>query len=156
MVQYSSEEIQIGKAGQFFCCYKLTIQGFNAWIAPEGLPYDVVVDDNGDLYRIQVKTTALPLRDVGKSKDIYRFDTRKRKGHRARYNINDCDYFAFVSLDIEEIAFIKTKNMISKNGNIKTTMDFKSKFKTKESKCKMIQNYPFTPYKRKEEQYGSA
>jgi BioD-like phosphotransacetylase family protein len=48
--------LQIGKAGEHFVCYDLIINGVNAFLADQGLPYDVLADFGNNIKKIQVKT----------------------------------------------------------------------------------------------------
>ena len=122
-----SNELQTGKAGEHLVCADLIIKGHNAFLADQGLPYDIIVDINNQLFRVQVKTTR-KLINVLKHEQIYRFNTRRAKGNRIRYDIESVDYFAFVALDIMEIAYLPIKDMISRNNSIKQTVDFKSRY----------------------------
>jgi len=121
-----SKELQIGKAGEHLVCCDLILQGYSAFLADQGLPFDVLVEIDGSLKRIQVRAT-MGLSTWGKSKDIYRFGTRKGKGAITRVKKAEVDYYAFVALDIKQIAYIPIKKMLSNNGKVKQTMDFKSR-----------------------------
>ena len=83
MVHELSNELQIGKAGEHLVCSDLILQGFNAFLADQGLPYDVVVDNDNKLWKIQVRAT-LTLSSVGKSLR-YRFQNSHRKFGRGRF-----------------------------------------------------------------------
>ena len=129
-----SNELQIGKAGEHLVCVDLILQGYNAFLADQGLPYDVLIDIEGKIKKIAVKST-LKLRSYethilkrkGKAENIYRFGTRRGKGGKIRAGEKDVDYYAFVALDIRKIAYIPIKDMIAKTGTIKQTMDFKTR-----------------------------
>src|SRR3990167_11394037 len=121
-----SNELQIGKAGEHLVCCDLILQGHNAFVSDQGLPFDIIAEKNGILKRIQVKTTT-KLISNNKAKDIYRFGLRRAKGGKGRLKEVDCDYYAFVALDIKSIAYIPMKEMYARNGKLKQTMDFKSK-----------------------------
>ena len=121
-----SNELQLGKAGEHLVCADLILQGYNAFLADQGLPYDVLVDVDGKIKRIGVKSTK-QLTSTSKSKDIYRFGTRKGKGGITRIRKSEVDYYAFVALDIKKIAYVPIKEMLVKNGKVKQTMDFKTK-----------------------------
>ncbi|KKK68604.1 hypothetical protein LCGC14_2942380, partial [marine sediment metagenome] len=73
-----SKELQIGKAGEHLVCFDLIRQGFNAFLADQGLPYDVLIDKGERIYRIQVKTCTKKS-TYGKNKDVYRFSLRSAK-----------------------------------------------------------------------------
>lgn len=121
-----SNELQIGKAGEHIVCADLILQGFNAFLADQGLPYDILVDLNGELKRIQTKTTQ-KLVNYPKAICRYRFGTRRAKGNRTRIDIESIDFFAFVALDIMKIAYLPISEMITRNNTIKQTMDFKTR-----------------------------
>jgi len=121
-----SKELQIGKAGEHLVCCDLILQGYSAFLADQGLPFDVLFEVDGNLKRIQVRSTS-GLSTWGKSKDIYRFGTRKGKGAITRAREVEVDYYAFVALDIKQIAYIPIKEMLSCSGKVKQTMDFKSR-----------------------------
>lgn len=120
-----SNELEIGRAGEHLVCCDLIKQGYVAYMAPAGLPYDVIVDISGRIIKIQVKTTQEP-KDFPKQKRIYRYSTRRAKGSRVRYDINSVDYFAFVALDIMTVAYVPIDQMVTQRGTIKQTRDFRS------------------------------
>lgn len=121
-----SKELQSGKAGEHLVCFDLIMQGYSAFLADQGLPYDVIVDKNGVLLKIQVKSTK-KLVNYEKSKNIYRFGTRRAKKSKRLLKCGEVDYFAFVALDIMKIAYIHSKDMVTSSGYIKQTIDFKTK-----------------------------
>ena len=121
-----SKETLVGKAGAHLVCCDLIMQGYDAFLTDEGSPYDIVVDIGNKLKRIQVKTTR-KLVSPNKSRDIYRFGTRKAKGHRKRYDIDQVDYFAFVVMDVKKVAYLSIKQMTGKDKNIKITMEFRTR-----------------------------
>ena len=121
-----SKELQTGKAGEHFVCFDLIMQGYNAFLADQGLPFDIIVEENGLLKTIQVKS-ASKLFSCGKAKDIYRYGLRVGRGGKSVQNDVKCDFYAFVALDIKSIAYIPSKEMMSRNGMLKITMDFKSR-----------------------------
>lgn len=121
-----SRELQTGKAGEHLVCCNLIMQGFNAFLADQGCPFDVLVERDGIIKRVQVKATDR-LKSYGKAVDIYRFGTRHGTGAKVRIRENDVDYYAFVALDIMVIAYIPISEMVARTGGIKQTVDFKSK-----------------------------
>jgi len=125
-----SKELQLGKAGEHLVCADLILQGYNAFLSDQGLLFDVVVEKNRKLKRIQVKTTQKlisPYKNYKKSNNIYRFGTRRCKGNRTRIDLDSIDYFAFVALDIKKIAYLSINEMITKKKTIKQTIDFKTR-----------------------------
>ena len=119
-----SRELQIGKAGEHFVCCDLILQGYNAFLADQGLPFDIVIERDGSFKTIQVRSTS-KLRTYGKAKDVYRFGTRRGKGAVTRARKAEVDYYALVALDIMRIAYIPISAMITQAGMVKQTIDLK-------------------------------
>jgi len=106
----SSSALEIGKAAEHLVCADLILHGFRCYLSDQGLPYDVVVDLDGNLIRIQVKATCFP-RDVnsqGRAERIaYSFPVRRRgKSQKGRLSTKECDIVALVALDIQAIAYL--------------------------------------------------
>lgn len=101
-----SNELQIGKAAEHLVCANLILQGCNAFLADQGLPYDVVVDTAQGLKRIQVKSSMSPARFPGAKEASYRFGTRRAKYNTRKVSVSEMDFYAFVALDILQIAYV--------------------------------------------------
>ena len=123
-----SKELQIGKVGEHLVCADLILQGYNAFLADQGLPFDVLVEQEGNLKRIQVKTTT-KLINTKKEHDIYRFGLRRGRHLNRRIDIGNLDYVAFVALDIMKIAYIPISLLATEGGKMKQCMEFKSERK---------------------------
>lgn len=123
-----SRELQIGKAGEHLVCFDLILQGYNAFLADQGLPFDVLVEKDGKLKTIQVRSSGKII-TYKHAKDIYRFGTRRGKGRKIKDHAAEIevDYYAFVALDIKQIAYIPIIEMSSRNGKVKQTVDLKSR-----------------------------
>lgn len=119
-----SKELQIGKAGEHLVCCDLILQGYSAFLADQGLAFDIVVEYDGKLQKIQVHSTKQK-RTCGKSKNIYRFGTRRGKGNITRVRNAEVDCYAFVALDILKIAYVPISEMMAKTGKVKQTVDFR-------------------------------
>lgn len=115
-------DLQIGKAGEYMVCADLILSGFVAFLSEQGLPFDVVMNYNGKLLKIQVKTTRQTRNTPQRKTDIpvYIFNIgRNGKGNKRKYyESNQVDLFALVALDTKTIAYIP-------NSNIRTTMLFR-------------------------------
>lgn len=123
-----SKELQLGKAGEHLVCYDLILHGHNAFLADQGLPYDVLVDINGKLKKIQVKSTTKLIDTKTRAKRVYRFGLRKGNiNNFSRLIKIEVDYIACVALDIKTIAYIPINIMTRKDGNIKTCIEFKTR-----------------------------
>lgn len=117
----NSKELQIGKVGEYLVCADLILKGFVAYPSEQGLPYDVVLDIDGELYKVQVKTTTT-YRTIPQRKDdmkSYVFNIkRKGKYGKKRYANDEIDIFALVCLDTMQIGYIK-------NADMPTTISFR-------------------------------
>ena len=63
LVQKSS--LKIGHAGEHFACYVSLMQGYNAFKVGGQNKFDIIIGNNGCLFRVQVKTSQY--RDKGKN-----------------------------------------------------------------------------------------
>lgn len=120
-------ELEMGKCGEYYAIFRLSKQGFVCFLSDQGLPYDIVVEANGRLLKGQVRST-LKMRDYGKSKNVYRFSTRTGKGYGRAALQGACDFYAFVVIEEEKIAFMSSSELSStKNpGALIQTMEFRS------------------------------
>jgi len=119
-------DLQIGKAGEYLVCADLILQGFIAFPSEQGLPFDVVLNDNGRLLKIQVKTTRQAKHNPQRKTDIpaYIFHIgingcgKNGKKRRNKYDQSQVDLFALVALDSKRIAYLPYFNT-------QTTMNFR-------------------------------
>lgn len=119
-----NREVAIGKAGEYLVCACLLKQGYDCFLSAYELPYDILVEKDGKVYKIQVKTVTKPI-TTKKQKEIYRFGLRHGKGNLKRFE--KYDYFAFVALDIMKVAFLSKEQLLNNKNEIKTIVEFKSK-----------------------------
>jgi len=109
-----SNELQIGKAGEYIVCADLIIMGLIAYPSEQGLPYDVVIDNGFRLLKCQVKTTEKPrvIPQRGNVNYAYIFNI-KRHGKNAvkRYTDGDVDLFALVELETRSVAYLLNEDM---------------------------------------------
>jgi hypothetical protein len=102
-------DLEVGKAAEHLVVADLILAGHRAYLSDQGLPYDVILDDAGMLYRIQVKASRDP-RQVPQRRAFtpgYIFHIKRAgKGGRRRYGPHEFDLFAFVALDIRTIAYL--------------------------------------------------
>lgn len=109
-----SEQMQIGKAGEYLVCADLILKGFIAFPSEQGLPYDVLLDTGGKILRVQVKTTEglriVPQRT--KESKCYIFNIKRHgKGGKQRYTDKEIDLFALVCLDTMRIGYLQNHQM---------------------------------------------
>lgn len=132
---------RVALAGEYLAASFLLRYCDSVILAPEGHKSDLILDHQGQLYRIQVKTTNSIYKKDGK--DYYRWDFRsnadnKRKNKMLRYGSGQVDIFCLVALPIDKVFFLpfsevensiaKTienlKNIDSKESLIKTLLIF--------------------------------
>jgi hypothetical protein len=109
-----SEELQVGKAGEYLVCADLILKGFVAFPSEQGLPYDVLLDNGSKLLKIQVKTTTgpriVPQRNV--ETHCYIFNVKRHgKNNSKRYDLSEIDIFALVSIKERKVAYVKNDDM---------------------------------------------
>lgn len=138
----SKYNMYIGKVGQHLVCADLLLKGYKAFIADEGLSYDVLLDIDSSLKKIQVKTTQ-GLISTKKQKNIYRFYLKMGKNTKQKYIKNSFDILAVVCLDINKIGYVKSDDLLDESGNkYKSLIEFKDKDKNKQLyKTKYIQDF---------------
>src|ERR1700681_1688362 len=105
----SVDDLELGKAAEHLVVADLILQGHRAYLTDQGLPYDVVLDDAGHLYRVQVKSTRQPKRIPQRESFFpgYYFHVKRAgKGNRRQYRDDEFDMLALVALDIRVIAYM--------------------------------------------------
>lgn len=122
-----SKDLNVGKAGEHLVCFDLLTKGYNAFLADQGLPYDVILEKEKALYKIQVKTRSIKRKHGKGVLPNYRFGLRVGKGSAKTLDKSNFDYMAFVFLDIKKVAYLKTKDLISDRTNkVKQIIEFYS------------------------------
>ena len=105
----TSNELQIGKAGEYMVCADLILKGFVSFPSEQGLPYDVLLDTGDRLLKVQVKTTVKPRAIPQRNKESFAYIFNiKRAGKlgKARYTNKEIDLFALVCLDTKNIGYL--------------------------------------------------
>jgi DNA-binding XRE family transcriptional regulator len=109
-----SNELQIGKAGEYLVCADLILMGFIAFLSEQGLPYDVLLDTGEKLLRVQVKTTT-GVRVVPQRKSeskMYIFNIKRHgKNNVNRYTPHEVDLFALVCLETRKVGYLLPNDM---------------------------------------------
>lgn len=109
-----SNELQIGKAGEYIVCADLIMMGLVAYPSEQGLPYDVVIDTGNKLLKCQVKTTSAPRKVPQRKTDsvAYIFNVKRHgKKNANRYTDLEVDIFALVELQNRSVIYIKNNEM---------------------------------------------
>ena len=112
---------RVALAGEYLAASYLMRFCDSVIIAPEGHKSDLILDHQGQLYKIQVKTTNSLYKKDGT--DYYRWDFRsnadnKRKNKMLRYGSGQVDIFCLVALPIDKVLFLpfdKVQNSIAKS-----------------------------------------
>lgn len=109
--------LSIGKAAEYLVCADLLLAGKVAFPTDQGLPYDLVVENDGVLIRIQVKATAKPINVAAAGRSprfAYSFRPYLRgKGNKKKLTSAECDIVALVALDVREIAYVCVQDACS-------------------------------------------
>ena len=111
---------RIALAGEYLAASYLMRFCDSVIIAPEGHKSDLILDHQGQLYKVQVKTTNSIYKK--RDNDYYRWDFRsnadnKRKYKMLRYGSGQVDIFCVVALPIDKVFFLsfdKVENSIAK------------------------------------------
>ena len=107
-------DLQAGTAGEYLVCADLILKGYNAYLSSQGLPYDILADVDGELIKIQVKTTrkerAIPQRKKYTPAYLFYIKRCGKKGVK-EYGENDFDVMALVALDIKRVAYVRKKQV---------------------------------------------
>lgn len=107
-------DLHVGRAGQHIAAADFLSEGHDPFSAAEGMPYDLVVDVDGRLLRVQVKTTREPKATTNRAFGMpgYIFHVRRcGKGGRQSYTVADVDLFALVALDEKSVGYIAASQM---------------------------------------------
>lgn len=94
-------------------CADLILKGYIAFPSEQGLSFDVVLQAQHQLIKIQVKTTRgpMPVPQRKKRTEKYLFHVRRcGKGGRHAYLATDVDIFALVALDSKIIGYMKASD----------------------------------------------
>lgn len=102
-------DLACGIAAEHLVCAELLLAGYTAFLSGQHCPYDIAVEHQGRLIRLQVKATrkqrAIPQRK--NHIPAYMWHVRRAgKGNKRNYNENDFDLLALVALDIRSVAYL--------------------------------------------------
>lgn len=128
-----SSSLQIAKASEHLACADLILQGWNAFLADAGLPYDLVVDrGDGRFWRIQVKATCGMMGERLKPdgrvvQPVYRFALRKSRTGQRRIALDGCDFLSLVALDTRQVAWLPISVVLMADGRAASAVEFKSR-----------------------------
>ena len=104
IVTKSRNDVRTGKSGEHLVLAKLTRWGYDAHDAPQDSAYDVIVDHQGRVLRVQVKTRSFASGSLWQYR-VQRGNWRSATGTYA-YGVGDYDIFAAVANSIERVLFV--------------------------------------------------
>lgn len=129
-----SEDWMVGRAAEHIVLADLLLQGYWAFQVDLNRPYDLLVDHQNKILKVQVKgTRGLWFRNQSSRKShnvlhpTYRFSVRKSKGAKRKFDGEDLDVVAFVALDIRKVAYIPADDLRDGNGKLISLVEFKSR-----------------------------
>lgn len=136
-------ELELGKAAEHLVCADLILQGYRTYLSDQGLPYDVVVDIDGRLVRIQVKATgkcrAVPQRVAHTPAYLWHVRRAGKRGKR-RYGSKEFDLLALVATDIKAIAYFRITDKVKQSIHLRPPGTPKSSI---QKVLRNIDEYPF-------------
>ena len=129
---------RVALAGEYLAASYLMRFCDSVIIAPEGHKSDLILDHQGQLYKIQVKTTNSLYKKDGT--DYYRWDFRsnadnKRKNKMLRYGSGQEDIFCLVALPLDKVFFLPFSEV---ENSVAKTIDNLKKIDSKESLIKTL------------------
>lgn len=106
-------DLEIGRAGEYLVAADLLLSGYGAFLTAQGLSCDIILEANGQLFKVQVKATRrpIPVPHQKQRTQKYCFNVRRcGKNGRRSYRDKEVDLFALVALDSREIGYITAQN----------------------------------------------
>ncbi len=99
----SKNALNMGKAAEHLVCASLILNGYQAYLSDQGLPYDILIDLGDKILRVQVKATGFPknVNATGRTERLaYCFHVRRRgrNAQGSRLDKTMCDIVAVVGL----------------------------------------------------------
>lgn len=102
-------DLAAGTAAEHLVAADLLLKGYNAFLADQCCAYDVAVDIQGKLVRLQVKATRYPkpIPNNPNARPAYMWHVRRagKAGSRV-YEAGAFDMLALVALDTQQIAYL--------------------------------------------------
>ena len=135
---YDNSHVIIGSIGEAVAIAKFTQAGFKVSIPfTYNLPYDLIVDYNGHLYKIQIKTTE----KINNNKMV--FNGTRNNGKtviKFNYGSEEIDYFFLYCIENNWCGLIKQSLFQTKEARIHLELPKNSNY----AKCKMAYDYEFS------------
>lgn len=102
-------DLSAGTAAEHLVCADLLLAGYNAFMTDQNCAYDIAIDVDGRLIRLQVKSTrkqrSIPQRTTHTPAYLF-YVRRAGKGGARNYGSDEFDMLALVALDIRQTAYM--------------------------------------------------
>ncbi len=115
-----SRSADFGKVGEYLICADLILRGYQAFIVSDpASPFDIVLNINGKLLKVQVKTTVTQAihyvrKDMDRVMPTYVFKVGACGwSGKKKHNADNVDIYALVVLSTREIAYVAFDTMRS-------------------------------------------
>lgn len=97
-----------GLAGEHLVMADLLLAGQKCFLTSAGCNYDIAIENGNRFVRLQIKTTAQPMRmNKDYANAVYLFNAKRAgRGASRLYSVGEFDGFAFVALDTRQIAYL--------------------------------------------------
>jgi hypothetical protein len=109
------DETQLRIAAEHFAKFFFILNGFNVLVPEVGAPYDLMVDMEGGLQKVQVKSS------TARKSHNYEFTLRRTRNNskgfrRTLYSSKECDWFFLLDLDMN--AWLIPFHLLERKGRI--------------------------------------
>lgn len=94
-----------GEIGEYICALRLLKMGVSCRIINMDKT-DLIAEDNGKLFRIQVKSSMLKKKHNKTTSQGYQFNVSSGRDSREPLSYDSIDIMAFVSIENEEVVFV--------------------------------------------------
>lgn len=132
-------DLMLGHAAEHIVCTNLIMSGYKAFLTEQICPYDIVVEVNDKLLRVQVKATRkykrTPQRVGHYPSYIWRVK-RAGKGGKRHYSNTEFDRLALVAVDTRQIAYMLCTET-------KLTVTIRPDFAPNKSSSKVFSDFTF-------------
>ena len=103
----SSNELNIGRAGEYLVMADLLIRGIECFDTGQGVGFDVIAINDNKLIRLQVKTTSGIRKTSQRRNPVYFFHINRRgREGKHTYDRESFDGFALVALDKKQVFYL--------------------------------------------------
>jgi hypothetical protein len=111
-----SYERSLWRAAEYLVLADLILNGYKCFPTDQSVNYDLIVEINNKLIRLNVKSTLKPRKmNTGYKNVLYGFHCRRRgKGGKRIFNVDEFDGFALVALDTKTIGYLVFDEKINK------------------------------------------